>query len=495
MKLVKSLLLGSAAGLAAMTGAQAADLPTKKAVAVEYVRVCTTYGNGYFVIPGTDTCMRISGYVQADYLFVEQESDAFDDIGFRARIRLNVDVRQPTEFGLLRAFARMDFRRQSGPFTGGDPAAGSLENRFGAADQAYIQWGGLTAGRAQSFFDFYTYDDIFTTQITASDTKTQLLAYTFSFGGGLSGTISLEDAAERRIFGAPFGVPAGFAGVVVPAGTAPFFAPSATAPGVVNAFVAEGVEWPDVVANLRWDQPWGSFQLSGAIHDLSAVNTFVPFGAPAGTIASRADNEIGFAVQAGAMFKLPFIAPGDELWLQATYSDGAGHYNGLGGGGHVNIARLTNITTPYGDAFVDQFGNLQTPEVFSVSGKFKHYWAPNLRSNFFGGYTSVEFDGNAAAVVFPTVGATATNGVLVGFPDFNIWEVGANLIWTPVKQLDIGVEAVYRKIEVDGGNFLSAFGGQTFNAAGASVLPAAAARGRLGDDDVFEARLRIQRDF
>ena len=59
MKLVKSLLLGSVAGLAAVAGAQAADLPVKKAAAVEYVRVCSTYGAGFFYIPGTETCLRV----------------------------------------------------------------------------------------------------------------------------------------------------------------------------------------------------------------------------------------------------------------------------------------------------------------------------------------------------------------------------------------------------------------------------------------------------
>jgi Porin subfamily len=66
MKLVKSLLLGSAAGLVAVAGAQAADLPVRKAAPVDYVRVCTTYGAGFFYIPGTDTCLRISGFVQAE---------------------------------------------------------------------------------------------------------------------------------------------------------------------------------------------------------------------------------------------------------------------------------------------------------------------------------------------------------------------------------------------------------------------------------------------
>src|SRR5215475_1849589 len=56
MKLVKSLLLGSAAGLIAVGGAQAADLPVK-AKPVEYVKVCSLYGAGFYYIPGTDTCI------------------------------------------------------------------------------------------------------------------------------------------------------------------------------------------------------------------------------------------------------------------------------------------------------------------------------------------------------------------------------------------------------------------------------------------------------
>ena len=68
MKMVKSLILGSAAGLIAMSGAQAADLPVK-AKAVEYVRICSLYGAGFFYIPGTDTCIKLGGYVRVDTTF------------------------------------------------------------------------------------------------------------------------------------------------------------------------------------------------------------------------------------------------------------------------------------------------------------------------------------------------------------------------------------------------------------------------------------------
>ena len=66
--MIKSLVLGSAAGLVAMSGAQAADLPVK-AKAVEYVRICSLYGAGFFYIPGTDTCIKLGGYLRVDTTF------------------------------------------------------------------------------------------------------------------------------------------------------------------------------------------------------------------------------------------------------------------------------------------------------------------------------------------------------------------------------------------------------------------------------------------
>ena len=68
MKMVKSLLLGSAAGLVAVAGAQAADLPVK-AKPVEYVKICSIYGAGFFYIPGTDTCIKIGGWTRAEVDF------------------------------------------------------------------------------------------------------------------------------------------------------------------------------------------------------------------------------------------------------------------------------------------------------------------------------------------------------------------------------------------------------------------------------------------
>ncbi len=61
----RTLLLGTATAIVAAGGAQAADL----AIAVEpidYVKICDAFGEGYWYIPGTDTCLKIGGYVRLD---------------------------------------------------------------------------------------------------------------------------------------------------------------------------------------------------------------------------------------------------------------------------------------------------------------------------------------------------------------------------------------------------------------------------------------------
>ena len=75
MKMVKSLLLGSAAGVVAVAGAQAADLPVK-AKPVEYVKICSLYGDGFYYVPGTDVCIRVGGYIISDYFWNGQGNGA-----------------------------------------------------------------------------------------------------------------------------------------------------------------------------------------------------------------------------------------------------------------------------------------------------------------------------------------------------------------------------------------------------------------------------------
>ena len=226
------LLLASAAVLIAAGGARAADLPARKAAPVEYVRICDAFGTGFFYIPGTDTCLRVSGQIRGEYTvrggaptdnfasFSENQARQVyrrDLSSIRARGYLNADARTQTAYGTLRTFGSYRLQVDAtapGPFGGrgssvsGDPrsiSTGAFQglNPNGTQttlDKGFIQFAGLTAGRAQSFFDFDAQSyELLTNTVANSNQVTELLAYTATFGGGFSGTLSVEDRNERAI--------------------------------------------------------------------------------------------------------------------------------------------------------------------------------------------------------------------------------------------------------------------------------------------------------
>jgi hypothetical protein len=113
MTLFKSLLLGSAAGLVAIAGASAADLPSKKAAPATYVKICDAYGAGFFYIPGTETCVKLGGYTRYELQYtpgkdilkpttagvapiVGHYAATQDTFGSEYRGRIDVDARTPT---------------------------------------------------------------------------------------------------------------------------------------------------------------------------------------------------------------------------------------------------------------------------------------------------------------------------------------------------------------------------------------------------------------
>ena len=88
-------------------------------------------------------------------------------------------------------------RRGEAEIATGVDFAGSGQTQI-TLDKAFIQFAGITAGRATSFFDFYS-NDLTWFGITGSDRgATNLLAYTATFGGGWSATISRSSSPARR---------------------------------------------------------------------------------------------------------------------------------------------------------------------------------------------------------------------------------------------------------------------------------------------------------
>ena len=206
MKMVKSLLLGSAAGLVAVAGAQAADLPVK-AKPVQYVKICSLYGVGFYYIPGTDMCIKIGGWVRAEYGYGQNGNFAWgwangnvnnrttNNSDFRARGYITADARNQTEYGTVRGYIAVGVSART------TSASTRAANTF-SANRAFIQWAGFTFGRAQSFFDFYSVPATsYWGAFPASDTGDPgwfVMGYTAQFGNGFSATLAAESAARRR---------------------------------------------------------------------------------------------------------------------------------------------------------------------------------------------------------------------------------------------------------------------------------------------------------
>ena len=144
---IKSLLLGSAAALAAVSGAQAADaIIAAEPEPMEYVRVCDAFGTGYFYIPGTETCLKIDGYVRFQVDFDDRDdSYAGDNWDAWTRARVNFTSKSDTELGELTGYIGMQINSTDSPRTG-DLVTGT--NEF-VLDEVYLQLGGFKAGTAR----------------------------------------------------------------------------------------------------------------------------------------------------------------------------------------------------------------------------------------------------------------------------------------------------------------------------------------------------------
>src|SRR5690606_15702419 len=95
---IKSLLIGSAAALAVVSGAQAADaIVAAEPEPMEYVRVCDAFGTGFFYIPGTETCLKIGGYVRAQVDIFEVGDETAIDMWTRGR--LEISAQSDSELG------------------------------------------------------------------------------------------------------------------------------------------------------------------------------------------------------------------------------------------------------------------------------------------------------------------------------------------------------------------------------------------------------------
>ncbi|MBZ9772178.1 porin [Mesorhizobium sp. CO1-1-8] len=210
---IKSLLVGSAAALVAVSGARAADAGVvAEPEPAEYVKICDVYGAGYFYIPGTETCLRIGGYVRYDIGVGDREGvlnapdhlnpgDRNDTFWKRARFNLKTWTGQETELGTLKTYTetRFNFGNAKGDYAvAANPDGWQAVNSAVTLNFAWIQLGGLRVGRDDSTFSSflgYAANVIDDTIVPYGALDTNLISYYFDAGNGLSAVVSFEEGA------------------------------------------------------------------------------------------------------------------------------------------------------------------------------------------------------------------------------------------------------------------------------------------------------------
>jgi hypothetical protein len=148
---IKMILVSTTAALAAISSAQAADaIVAAEPEPVEYVRVCDAYGSGYFYIPGTETCLKISGYIRFQ---VNAGPNASATTGNGTYVANDSDWDAYTR-GQVQFTAKSD--TEYGPLTGVIVLQTNADNSKSQAsllDSAYIDIAGFRAGLFYSWWD------------------------------------------------------------------------------------------------------------------------------------------------------------------------------------------------------------------------------------------------------------------------------------------------------------------------------------------------------
>jgi Porin subfamily len=401
-----------------------------------------------------------------------QQGGSEDTTGFEVRGRIDVDARTQSAWGTVQTAVSLRGTNASGLRTGvGYSSTGGVSNTpsiYGTTatfavpatnatnltmEKAFIRFAGLTIGVAPENYGFMPSFNYNGNPWTGYPNGMPQIAYTYTFGGGWSATLAAEDIKAGNYA------------------------------QIVQDNPRDQISW---VGNVRLDQSWG-FAALHAAYTMNSVYTGAAFSsnAKAGGWATQTNDgtysvydSSGYAVGATAKINLPMLASGDALWLTANYANGnIGQL--LSNGNLMNLSSSSggrvlgglynsyvNMNLTGGSTLAPTSSNTTG---YNIAGELTHYWAPQWRSNLSAGYVDLK--------------APTSTYVQVG--ESKLYELMGSLIWSPVKDFDIGVEVQYLHLNTG------------FNAgtAGQQASTAVAAAGIATSADNWTSKLRLERSF
>src|SRR5438477_746368 len=374
--------------------------------------------------------------------FAHSRSSEWDFSGKQSRLFL--DARTPSPYGEVKAYIEFDFSA-SNTNTILNNNQGSVNGYIPRLRQGYATLGGLLMGQTTGTFTDNDADpellDNGGTTGSPGRSRLPMVRYTYPLPYGMSVAVAAEN--PNADFSGPFGqfgtdtnqIPT-IASCTALTQTALTTTTTNAATNITNAclgnpafFNASQNLAPDFVLRWRIEQPWGHLQAGGVVRDLTLND---------GEFLSR--SWIGYG---GALSGNFFTWGKDNLTWSAAAGEGIGQMISSMGTGAV--------ATNFGGALLGQAFNATDSRSFfttnrrlydaAVSGTpittfglkigYQHWWLPTLRS-------TVDFSMEHADVSTFYIGVAARNNAN---KELNL--AHANLIWSPVAFVDLGVEGAW----------------------------------------------------
>lgn len=369
------------------------------------LRACPRFGDGFWTVPGSETCIRIGGSARSDTYAhganVQEErfdGDPFviaggatrrDRISLDGSASLSLGTRTATAYGTLRTSLEIstdgdDDRRR---LTRG--RARRAEQPVPELETASLEWRGVTAGLATSYFSFDHPVDAWGTHLPDFTAEQFLVGYSARLGKGVTAALALESGEIPDDDGL-------FDHVLLR--------------GWRDARTIDDRrrQHPAAVGHVRWKGDWGSAQIAGA---LTGSRSMLTGGEGVARLAAARET-LGSAVSAGLAIDLPRLSEDSAVVISASYSHGASFYTaGLGNVVWIGPREVRPV------------------EVAGAFAGLTHAWTERLRSNAGISLSAVNFD-------LPG-GRDRATGVTVT----------ANLVWTPVRDLDLGIEFIHAWVD------------------------------------------------
>ena len=403
---------------------------------------------GSILLPGTNTSFSVGGYIKGDYFYDFNQQQPHDgginapsslaldnDHGKPGTLpgaghsihgtsqitasesRFNIQTRTPTGYGELKTFIEGDFTGPSGLNNSATYQINSNSQGF-RLRQAYGTLGPWLVGQTLSLFrdgdsEPETLD--FGGEQASGPTRQPQFRYTYDAGNGLLFAVAAENPQVMWL-------------------------DATVSTSTVTTFgTGQGNKIPDFTLASIWNQPWGHLKGSAVLRDLYDHNGGPGFSGGTSSPGAKASlSTFGWGLNVSGDLK---TFGKDDFTAEAKGGQGIGRYITTFGGIPEFVVGNRGGTP----------GNVNEIEpIWAFGGllSYQHWWTDTLRSTASGSFIKL-YETNAIHNAVPV--GTPVGQPLTAAVNDKLWVGHINLIWSPVPQVDTGIEFIYSHRRVEDG--------------------------------------------